>query len=103
MKISLISDNVDTLTGLRLVGINGVIAHTKKDFEIALNNVLEDKEIGILLLMESHAREFSELVDNIKLNRRMPLIVEIPDRHGSGRREDFISLYIKEAIGLKLD
>jgi len=103
MKISLISDNLDTLTGLRLVGINGVIVHTKEEFEIALNNILEDKEIGILLLMETHAREFCDLVDRIKLNSQMPLIVEIPDRHGSGRREDFISFYIKEAIGLKLN
>ena len=103
MKISLISDNLDTLTGLRLVGIKGIIANTKEEFKIALNSVLEDKEIGILLLMEAHAREFCDLVDKIKLNRQVPLIVEIPDRYGSGRREDFISFYIKEAIGLKLD
>ena len=94
---------MDTLTGLRLVGIDGVIAHTKKEFEFALNNILKDKNVGILLLMEAHAREFCDLVDKIKLNMQMPLIVEIPDRHGSGRREDFISFYIKEAIGLKLD
>ena len=32
----------------------------------------------------------------------MPLLVEIPDRHGTGRRKDFITSYITEAIGLKL-
>jgi len=32
----------------------------------------------------------------------MPLLIEIPDRHGTGRRPDFITAYVNEAIGLKL-
>ena len=32
----------------------------------------------------------------------MPLFVEIPDRHGTGRKPDFITSYVNEAIGLKL-
>ena len=32
MKFFLISDNIDTLIGLRLVGIEGVVVHTRKDF-----------------------------------------------------------------------
>ena len=38
----------------------------------------------------------------MKLERRLPLIVEIPDRHGTGRKPDFITSYVNEAIGLKL-
>ena len=30
------------------------------------------------------------------------LILDVPDRHGSGRRPDFITGYVEEAIGLKL-
>ncbi|MDD5803361.1 MAG: ATP synthase subunit F, partial [Clostridia bacterium] len=29
-------------------------------------------------------------------------IIEIPDRHGTGRGPDFITSYVNEAIGLKL-
>ena len=32
----------------------------------------------------------------------MPLLVEIPDRHGNGTKKDFITSYITEAIELKL-
>jgi V/A-type H+-transporting ATPase subunit F len=32
----------------------------------------------------------------------MPLLIEIPDRHGTGRKKDFITSYVNEAIGLKL-
>ena len=30
MKMYLISDNIDTLTGMRLAGIDGSLAHTKE-------------------------------------------------------------------------
>ncbi len=43
----------------------------------------------------------SDLYD-IKLNRRRPLIVEIPDRHGNSGAIDAISRYVEEAIGIKL-
>jgi V/A-type H+-transporting ATPase subunit F len=53
-------------------------------------------------LTEKFGREFPELIDEIKLERKMPLLIEIPDRHGTGRKKDFITSYVNEAIGLKL-
>lgn len=102
MKMYLISDNVDTLTGMRLAGIEGEIAHGRKEAKQAVEKVLEDRNLGILLLTEKLSFEISELVDEIKLNRKRPLLVEIPDRHGSGRQQNFITNYINEAIGIKL-
>ena len=58
--------------------------------------------MGIILLTEKFGREFPEIIDNVKLERKLPLIVEIPDRHGTGRKPDFITSYVNEAIGLKL-
>ena len=101
MKMYLISDNNDTLTGLRLVGISGTIVHTEQEIKQELDDVLKDKDIGILLINEKLARKFAEILDDIKLNRKLPLVVEIPDRHGFGRTPDFITSYIKEAIGVK--
>ncbi|MGN0383743.1 MAG: V-type ATP synthase subunit F, partial [Eubacterium sp.] len=88
MKMFLISDNVDTLTGMRLAGVEGIVVHEKQELKAALDNVIADKEIGILLLTEKFGRTFPEIIDDIKLNRRLPLIVEIPDRHGTGRKKD---------------
>ena len=99
MKIFLISDNIDTQTGMRLAGVDGVVVHELKE---ALEKALADKDIGILLLTEKFGREFPEIVDDVKLNHKVPLIVEIPDRHGTGRKPDFITSYVNEAIGLKL-
>ena len=72
MKMYLISDNVDTYTGMRLAGVDGV------------------------------GQEFPDIIDTFRLERKMPLLIEIPDRHGTGRQKDFITSYITEAIGLKL-
>ena len=102
MKMFLISDNIDTQTGMRLAGVDGVVVHEREELRQALETALADKEIGILLLTEKFGREFPEIVDDVKLNHRVPLIVEIPDRHGTGRKLDFITSYVNEAIGLKL-
>ena len=87
MKMYLISDNVDTYTGMRLAGVDGIVVHEQDELKQALERVLEDKSIGIVLLTE---------------DRKIPLLIEIPDRHGTGRKKDFITSYITEAIGLKL-
>ena len=102
MKMYLISDNVDTLTGMRLAGVEGEIAHGRKEAKAAVEKVLEEKKLGILLITEKLSFEIPEIIDDIKLNRKRPLVVEIPDRHGSGRQENFITTYIKEAKGIKL-
>lgn len=102
MKMYLISDNIDTYTGMRLAGVEGSVVHEKQELKEALDLVMEDKEIGILLITEKFCREFPELVDGIKLKHKLPLVVEIPDRHGSGRDANFITSYVNDAIGIKL-
>ena len=98
----LISDNIDTWTGMRLAGVEGAVVHEKEELKAELDKVLADKTIGIVLLTEKFGREFPEIIDNVRLERRLPLLIEIPDRHGTGRRPDFITSYVNEAIGLKL-
>ena len=98
----LISDNVDTYTGMRLAGVELVVLHKLKKLREQLEKVLQDKSIGIVLLTEKFGREFPDILDEFRLDRKIPLLIEIPDRHGTGRKKDFITSYITEAIGLKL-
>ncbi len=102
MKMYLISDNVDTLTGMRLAGVEGSIAHTKEELIQELNKVLSNNEIGIVLLTEKFSKSFPDLINKVKLEHKMPLFIDIPDRHGTGRTPTFITDYVNEAIGLKL-
>lgn len=102
MRMYLISDNVDTYTGMRLAGVDGIVIHSKNHLKEQLDKAIADKSIGVLLITEKFSREFPEIIDDVKLNRKLPLIVEIPDRHGTGRKPDFITAYVNEAIGVKL-
>ncbi len=46
MKMFVISDNVDTLTGMRLAGVDGVLAHTREEFSRALEAAVKDPSNG---------------------------------------------------------
>lgn len=102
MNMFLISDNVETYTGMRLVGVDGAIVHEKEELEETLRKILADSNIGILLIMESFGQKYPEIITQVKLEHKLPLVVEIPDRHGTGRSKDFITSYVNQAIGLKL-
>lgn len=102
MKMFLISDNVDTRTGMRLVGVDGVVVHERQEFKNALETAMADTDIGIVLITEGFGRKYPDVISDKKVECNQPLIVEIPDRHGTGRRPDFITAYVNEAIGLKL-
>ena len=102
MKMYVVSDNTDTLTGLRLAGVDGVIARNLTELKSSIEHALTDKEIGIILLMESFHKQYPDYINSIKLKYKTPLFVDIPDRHGSGRKPNFIIDYVNEAIGLKL-
>lgn len=102
MKSYLISDNVDTATGMRLAGIEGEVVHEKDELTDAINRAAKDKDTGIIFITELLTQKYPDVVGNAKENLKSTLILEIPDRHGSTRRADFITAYINEAIGVKL-
>lgn len=79
-----------------------MVVHERNELRSELEQVLTDPSVGIVLLTEKLGREFPDLIDQFRLERKIPLLVEIPDRHGTGRKKDFITSYVTEAIGLKL-
>ena len=102
MRYFVISDNSDTLTGLRLAGIEGTMAETREQTLAAIDTAVQDPTIGILLINEKLAALCPEQINAMKLTSVRPLLVEIPDRHHTGRTPDSITRYIREAIGIKV-
>lgn len=102
MKVFLISDNTHTLTGMRLSGVEGVVVHKREEILKELEKVREEQDIGILLITELLVERVQSELNEMKLSRKLPIIVEIPDRHGTRRPPDFLTRYIREAIGLKI-
>jgi len=102
MKFFLISDNTDTQMGMRLSGIEGVVAHTRQEVLRELDNAIGNREIAIVLMTTLCISTCPEVITDKKLNLQRPLIVEIPDRHGSAKIDETIDKYISEAIGIKI-
>jgi len=102
MKVFILSDNTHTLTGMRLSGVEGVVVHEREDILKELAKVNEKRDIGILLITELLAERVQLELNEMKLSRSLPIIVEIPDRHGTRRPPDFLTRYIRESIGLKI-
>lgn len=102
MKFYLLSDNIDTQTGMRLAGIEGEVVHGESDFKKAFDNALKSTDIAVLLVTEKLVNLCPEYVAEQKINNKIPLIVELPDRHGSQRPDDYILSYVKDAVGVKL-
>lgn len=102
MKMYLISDNVDTLTGLKIAGFDGVVAHTEDEVKEALSDCVKNTDIGILLITEKIEEDFKETINSFKQVRRYPIIVSVPDRHGSRKGADYITNFVAQSVGLKL-
>ena len=97
MRFFLISDNTDTQTGMRLAGIEGVVAHTAEEVTNAFELALAQPDIGMILVTEKIADDFTA-----KKDQEGPLVLAIPDRHGSALGRDRITRYVREAIGVKI-
>lgn len=102
MKLYVLSDNIDTLMGMRLAGIEGQIAHTAQETQEAIERAVSDKELALLLITEKLVSLCPELISERKLYHKRPLIVEIPDRHGGDHIASTLERYISESIGIKM-
>ena len=102
MKMYVISDNVDTRTGMRLAGIDGCVAHGRTEVIEALEAAVKDIDLGILLITQKAMSDAADYINRYKLEHSLPLIVSIPDRHGVDKNQNRITDYIRDAIGLKI-
>jgi len=102
VRAFLVSDNHDSIVGMRIAGITGVLVHGKDDTLKAVREALEQDDLGILVLTEKAAAEVPEVVRELRQSGELPIVVEIPDRHGTKRNPDFLTRYLQEAIGVKV-
>lgn len=103
MQFFLISDNVDTLAGMRMVGVDGILVNEKKDVVKQLNKACDDPNIAIVLIAQKLFRDYQDVIFDYKLKRAKPLILEMPDRHSSDSdSSDSIKKYISEVVGIKI-
>jgi V/A-type H+-transporting ATPase subunit F len=102
MRMYAVADDRDTLTGLRLAGIEGSFAEEKRDIQALIDGVRADAGVAVLIITESCAALVPETVRELKLSGTNPLLVVVPGSRGSSREADSITALIREAIGIKI-
>ena len=102
MRFYLISDNVDTQVGMRLAGIEGIVVHEPEEVKKALTEAMAMEDVAVILITERLLQLCPEMIYDLKLKAKRPLIVEIPDRHGSGNIGESIGEYVKQALGITI-
>jgi len=103
VKAYLISDNHDTLVGMRLAGIEGIAVHGYEQANEAMTAALERPDLAILAVTEKIAELLPETIQRLREQGDLPIVVEIPDRHGTKRSPDFLTKYVRDAIGVKME
>lgn len=101
MRSFLISDNSETLVGMRLAGIGGVILDTPEAVIKKIDSLIKDPEVGIIMITGGIMKLAEAEIMQRKLRESETLIVQIPGTH-EAMDEDRISRYIKESIGLNI-
>lgn len=102
MKFQLISNDTDTIVGMRLAGISGVMVRTEEEMRKALLEAVKMEDVAIVLITEGVVKQCESLVYDLKMKCHKPLIVEIPDSKSNGKSKNSITKYISESIGIRI-
>ena len=103
MKIFVIGDGT-TVTGFRLAGVtHGFITEDHEEAKKKLLEIVNDRDIGLIILTEKLAEKLREEIKSISEERMSPLIVEIPDKFGPiEKKVDPLKELVKRAVGVEI-
>lgn len=77
MKIYCISDNQEIQTGLKLSGCNGAVLQNETDINNKIDEIIDNKEIGVLVITQNIYKMSKEKIDKIMETKNVPLITII--------------------------
>jgi V/A-type H+-transporting ATPase subunit F len=92
----------DTVRGFRLAGVDGQAVATAGEADRAIRRAAGRPDLGILILTDAVAAGVRELVDDVRMNRDRPLIVEVPGPQGPMPGRKTLRQLVQEAVGIRL-
>ena len=102
MKLAAICDK-DTASGLRLAGLTEVYTPSVGGEKETWFDLINRDDIGVLFITEKTAESLGEHLRGFRIRNNIPIIVEIPDKHGRRTGHvDFVSHLIKKAVGIEI-
>ena len=68
--------------GLRLAGAEYVVLGEQEAILQKIEELVQEPNIGVLAVTDKVYELAKEVLEEIELKRKLPLILKIPDRHG---------------------
>jgi vacuolar-type H+-ATPase subunit F/Vma7 len=101
--LGLIIGDSDTITGFRLVGVEGVEVSSVDEAEQAFDKALQRSDLAMIILSQafSFQEKMHEKIETVRRERRTPLIVEVPPSHGP-KGEGHLADVISKTLGFRL-
>ena len=110
LDIAIIGDE-DLVNGLRLVGVSRYFIikgnhNTPEDVREALGKLIDDPNIGVVVILEDYVKYVEDLVTQIREGRGItPVIIEVPSKSGTKYRDirQYYKAFIREFIGFDVE
>ena len=110
LSIAVIGDE-DLVNGLRLAGIRKyyVIQDNQAssgEVRSVLTELMEDRDIGIIVIQEDYAEHVDDMVEQLKQRRQtIPVVLEVPSKFGTKYHDiaAHYKAYIRGSIGFDVE
>jgi len=88
--------------GFALAGLEGITVRSKDQVDAALDLLMGDPGVALVLISADVAALARDRVDELKINSLQPLLVEIPGQH-TGTSYPPLREFVQRAIGVQLE
>lgn len=102
MKSYVLTDNIYTLVGMQLSGVEGQLIKPADSFDTVFNEVIKNDEIGILMIAPKLIEANQKKVDNVRFNQAVLLIVEISGADEYKDNQNKITETIQQAVNISV-
>jgi V/A-type H+-transporting ATPase subunit F len=92
----------DTVRGFALAGVEGEAVASAAEARAAIARAARRANLGLLIVTQPVAADARDLVDEIRITRDQPLIVEIPGPEGPMPGRKTLRQFVQEAVGIRL-
>lgn len=100
MKLVMVGNEEECL-GFSLAGVEGVIVEDERQFIEEIQHLFDDKEVGVIAVVDRYFSLFSERFSSVIKKRAVPAVVFIPSmdgiHHASSLKE-----YLASILGIRL-
>ncbi len=99
MKVVVIG-HPEAVQGFALVGVQGIVAQDKAGVNAAIDHVLAEKEIGIVMVTNDVAEKVWERMSQLRNQSDLPVFIEIPGPGGVAENRHSLAEVANQAIGI---